>query len=107
VAFGYFETLFTRLDPIRVRHEMTRFKSLNTMLSQVGLQEHLYEIFTDATDELLTQTHQAIQNGEPDEEFLVNAFNDEYSANAVITHFRVCRSLSTHTPPARLIPFSS
>ncbi|KAJ5111139.1 hypothetical protein N7532_001674 [Penicillium argentinense] len=101
VAFGYFETLFSRLDPIRVRHEMARFKSLNTMLSQVGLQEHLYEIFTDATDEILTQTHQAIQNGEPDEEFLVSAFNDEYSANAVITHFRLLTSAWMKLNPQR------
>lgn len=89
VAFGYFETLFALRDPLRVQRELARIKSLNTLLDQVGHQEHLYEIFVDATEELFAQTSAAIQNGDRDETFLVNAFNEEYSSNAVITHFRV------------------
>lgn len=66
-----------------------RIKSLNTLLDQVGQQEHLYEIFVDATEEIFTQILEAIQNGVHDESFLVNAFNDEYNSSAIITHFRV------------------
>lgn len=90
VAFGYFETLFALRDPIRLQQELTRIKSLNTLLDQVGQQEHLYEIFVDATEEVFAQTSQAIQNGDQDETYLVNAFNEEYNSNAIITHFRVC-----------------
>lgn len=89
VAFGYFETLFALRDPLRLQRELTRIKSLSTLLDQVGQQEHLYEIFVDATEEIFAQTSAAIQNGEQDETFLVNAFNEEYSSNAIITHFRV------------------
>ena len=89
MAFGYFETLFTLRDTLRVQRELARIKSLNTLLDQVGQQEHLYEIFVDATEELFQQTSSAIQNGEQDETFLVNAFNEEYSSNAIVTHFRV------------------
>lgn len=74
---------------MRVQRELARIKSLNTLLDQVGQQEHLYEIFVDATEELFAQTSAAIQNGDQDEAFLVNAFNEEYNSNAVITHFRV------------------
>lgn len=92
VAFGYFETMFNNRDPIRLQEELIRFKTLNCYLNEVGHQEHLYEIFSDATEEIFAQTAQAIQNGDRDETFLVNAFNEEYSSNAVITHFRVCLS---------------
>ena len=89
MAFGYFETLFSLRDPVRVRQELARIKSLNALLNQVGQQEELYEIFVDATEEIFEQTSAAIQSGEQDETFLVNAFNEEYNSNAVITHFRV------------------
>lgn len=89
VAFGYFETLFALRDPLRLQRELARIKSLSTLLDQVGQQEHLYEIFVDATEEIFAQTSAAIQNGEQDETFLVNAFNEEYNSNAIITHFRV------------------
>jgi ubiquitin thioesterase protein OTUB1 len=90
VAFGYFETLFALRDPMRIQREIARFKSLEMLLKQVGHSEHLYEIFTDATEDLFTQTSNAIQSGAGDESFLVNAFNDEFASSAVITHFRVC-----------------
>jgi hypothetical protein len=89
VAFGYFETLFALRDPIRIQREITRFKSLEMLLKQVGHSEHLYEIFTDATEDLFTQTINAIQGGARDESFLVDAFNNEFASSAVITHFRV------------------
>lgn len=89
MAFGYFETLFALRDTLRVQQELDRIKSLNTLLDQVGQQEHLYEIFVDATIEIFEQISAAIQNGEQDEAFLVNAFNEEYNSNAIITHFRV------------------
>lgn len=89
VAFGYFETLFALRDTLRVQQELVRIKSLNTLLDQVGHQEHLYEIFVDATEDIFEQTSAAIQNSEQDETFLVNAFNQEFNANAILTHFRV------------------
>lgn len=58
-------------------------------MDQVGQEEHLYEIFVDATEDVFAQISAAIQNGTPDESFLVDAFNEEYSSNSVITHFRV------------------
>lgn len=89
MAFGYFETLFNLRDLARVNRELARIKSLNTLLDQVGQQEELYEIFVDATEEIFNQTSAAIQNGDQDETYLINAFNEEYSSSAVITHFRV------------------
>ncbi|KAJ5885158.1 Ovarian tumor otubain [Penicillium taxi] len=105
VAFGYFETLFTLRDYIRVQQELARIKSLSTLLDQVGQSEHLYEIFVDATEEIFAQTLAAIQNGEQDETFLVNAFNDEYSSNAVITHFRLLTSAWMRLNPHRYQAF--
>lgn len=101
VAFGYFETLFALRDPIRLQQELTRIKSLNTLLDQVGQQEHLYEIFVDATEEVFAQTSQAIQNGDQDETYLVNAFNEEYNSNAIITHFRLLTSAWMKLNPQR------
>ncbi|KAJ5965652.1 hypothetical protein N7481_012366 [Penicillium waksmanii] len=101
VAFGYFETMFNNRDPIRLQEELIRFKTLNSYLDQVGHQEHLYEIFADATEEIFAQTAQAIQNGDRDESFLVNAFNEEYSSNAVITHFRLLTSAWMKLNPDR------
>jgi ubiquitin thioesterase protein OTUB1 len=89
VAFGYFENLFMLRDVTRVQQELARIKSLNSLLDQVGQEEHLYEIFVDATEEVFNAVIQSIQNGAPNESFLVNAFNEEYNSNALITHFRV------------------
>lgn len=46
-------------------------------------------MFIDATEEIFAQTRQAIQNGDQDESFLVNAFNNEYQSNSVLMHLRV------------------
>jgi ubiquitin thioesterase protein OTUB1 len=89
VIFGYFETLYALRDPLRVQRELNRIQSLNTLLVQVGLDPTLYEIFVDATEDAFSQTSAAIQNGEQDETFLVNAFNDDFNSNSIITHFRV------------------
>jgi ubiquitin thioesterase protein OTUB1 len=64
-------------------------KSLTTLLERVGLSDSIYEIFVDATEEVLNRTHAAIQNGAQDESFLVDAFNEGYCSDAIITHFRV------------------
>lgn len=91
VAFGYFETLFALRDTSRIEAEISRFRSLNALLDRVGIAEHIYDIFVDATEDILGQIHAAIQNGVQDESFLVNAFNGDLNADAaVITHFRVC-----------------
>ncbi|KAL1963799.1 hypothetical protein VTN77DRAFT_7865 [Rasamsonia byssochlamydoides] len=107
VAFGYFENLFVLRDSIRVQQELSRIKSLNRLLDQVGQQEHLYEIFVDATEELLTQIIHSIQNGVPDESFLMNAFNSEYNSNAIITHFRLLTSAWMKLNPHRYQAFLS
>lgn len=89
VAFGYFESLFNLRDTLQVHRELLRIKSLSSLLDQVGQQEHLYEIFVEATEQVFTQVSEAIQNGVHDESFLVEAFNIDYNSSAVITHFRV------------------
>ncbi|KAJ5288842.1 Ovarian tumor otubain [Penicillium angulare] len=107
VAFGYFETLFNLRDPIGVQRELDRIKSLNTLLDQVGQQEELYEIFVDATEDIFAQTLSAIHNGEQDETFLINAFNEEYNSSAVITHFRLMTSAWMRLNPHRYQAFLS
>lgn len=92
VAFGYFENLFALRDIVRVQSELGRLKSMNTLLEQVGQQQHLYEIFVESTEEIFTQISEAIRNGVQDESFLVDAFNDEYNSSAIITHFRLLTS---------------
>lgn len=89
VAFGYFENLLNLQNLMQVRHELARIKSMNALLDQTGQQEHLYEIFVDATEDVFNQIATAIQSGIRDETFLVDAFNEEYNSNAIITHFRV------------------
>ncbi|OKP08643.1 Ubiquitin thioesterase otubain-like [Penicillium subrubescens] len=92
VAFGYFETLFALRDPTRLQHELIRIKSLSLLLGQVGQPEQLYGVFVDATADIFERTFAAIQNGERNEAFLVNAFNEEYNSNAVLTYFRLLTS---------------
>jgi hypothetical protein len=89
VAFGYFENLFQLGDTAKVAKELERIKSFNRYLDAVGQQEHLYDIFVDATEDLLLQVSSAIENGTQDESFLLEAFNSEYGSSAIITHFRV------------------
>lgn len=89
MAFGYFESLFQLRDTDKVAKELVRIKSFNQLLDAVGQDENLYDIFVDATEDLLLQVSNAIQNGTQDETFLLEAFNSEYNSNAIITHFRV------------------
>ncbi|KAJ5153276.1 uncharacterized protein N7482_009754 [Penicillium canariense] len=107
VAFGYFETLFALRDPLRVQRELARIKSLTYTLDRVGYADHLYEIFIDATEEIFAQTAAAIQNGDQDELFLVNAFNNEYKSNSVIMHFRLLTSAWMKLNPVRYQAFLS
>ncbi|CAG8002094.1 unnamed protein product [Penicillium salamii] len=105
VAFGYFETLFALRDPLRIQTETARIKSLNALLDQIGLADHIYEIFVDATEDILKRILDAIQSGVQDESFLVDAFNEGYSSDAVITHFRLLTSAWIKLNPGRYIPF--
>lgn len=89
VAFGYFENLFLLRDTARVSAESTRVKGFNKLLDAVGQQEHLYEIFVDATEDLFGQILEAIEKGSYDDSFILEAFNAEYNSSAIITHFRV------------------
>ncbi|EGC47908.1 ubiquitin thiolesterase [Histoplasma capsulatum var. duboisii H88] len=92
VAFGYFETLFNLRDTTKVTQELARLKSFNKLLNSAGCQEHLYEMFVDATEELLNQISQEIGKGSFDDTFLFNAFNDEYNSSSLIMHFRLMTS---------------
>lgn len=107
VAFGYFENLFTLRDAVRVQQELVRIKSLNRLLDQVGQQEHLYEIFVEATEGLLVQLSEAIQKGVQEDSFLLDAFNSEYNSNAIITHFRLLTSAWMKLNPHRYQCFLS
>jgi ubiquitin thioesterase protein OTUB1 len=89
VAFGYFESLFNLHNLIHAQSELVRIKGLNSLLDQVGHQEHLYEIFVDATESVFEQVCEAIQAGVRDDSFLKDLFNEEFNSSAVITHFRV------------------
>ncbi|PYH44914.1 OTU family ubiquitin thioesterase [Aspergillus saccharolyticus JOP 1030-1] len=92
VAFGYFENLLKLQNLVLAHEELARIKSLNALLDQTGQQEHLYEIFVDATEGVFHQIIEAIQHGIIDDTFLVEAFNEEYNASAIITHFRLLTS---------------
>lgn len=94
MAFGYFESLLNIRDLIHAQTELVRIKSLNTLLDRVGYQEHLYEIFVDATESVFGQVCEAIQGGVRDDTFLREAFNSEYESTAIITHFRVSHPLN-------------
>ncbi|KAB8077141.1 cysteine proteinase [Aspergillus leporis] len=107
VAFGYFENLFNLRDTLRVHRELARIKSLNVLLDQVGHEEHLYEIFVDATEVIFSEILDAIQNGVRDDSFLVDAFNNEYNSNGTITHFRLLTSAWMKLNPHRYQAFLS
>ncbi|OOF98616.1 hypothetical protein ASPCADRAFT_204386 [Aspergillus carbonarius ITEM 5010] len=107
VAFGYFENLFNLQNLLQVHRELNRIKALNLLLDQTGQQEHLYEIFVDATEEVFNQISGAIQSGIRDDSFLVNAFNDDYNANAILTHFRLLTSAWMKINPHRYQAFLS
>lgn len=93
VAFGYFESLLSLQDTLQIQRELGRIKSLSTLLDRVGQQEHLYEIFVDATEAVFSQLLDAVNQGIRDDSFLVESFNNEYNSSAVITHFRVSPSI--------------
>lgn len=105
VAFGYFETLFALRDTLRIEAEIQRMKSLTTLLERVGLSDSIYEIFVDATEDVLNRTQAAIQNGAQDESFLVEAFNEGYCSDAIITHFRILTSAWMKLNPNRYQAF--
>ncbi|KAJ5192458.1 Ovarian tumor otubain [Penicillium cf. viridicatum] len=105
VAFGYFETLFALRDTLRIEAEIRRMKSLTTLLERIGLSDSIYEIFVDATEDVLNRTQTAIQNGAQDESFLVEAFNEGYCSDAIITHFRILTSAWMKLNPNRYQAF--
>ncbi|RAL10605.1 OTU family ubiquitin thioesterase [Aspergillus homomorphus CBS 101889] len=107
VAFGYFENLLKLQNLVLVHDELTRIKSLNVLLDRTGQEEHLYEIFVDATEVVFNQIIEAIQNGIIDDTFLVDAFNEEYNASAIITHFRLLTSAWMKLNPLRYQAFLS
>ncbi|PLB39250.1 OTU family ubiquitin thioesterase [Aspergillus candidus] len=107
IAFGYFESLFNLRNPLQVHQEHERIKSLNVLLQQVGQEEHIYGIFVEATEEIFTQISEAIQRGVRDDQFLVDAFNDEYNSSAILCHFRFLTSAWMRLNPHRYQAFLS
>ncbi|KAF9889773.1 hypothetical protein FE257_006863 [Aspergillus nanangensis] len=105
VAFGYFESLFNLRDTLHARNELVRIKSMNTYLDQVGHQEHLYDIFVDATEQVFESLCDAIHTGIHDDSFLVELFRTEYNSNAIITHFRLLTSAWMKLNPHRYQAF--
>ncbi|CRG82901.1 ubiquitin thioesterase protein OTUB1 [Talaromyces islandicus] len=107
VAFGYFENLLNLRDVVKAQQELARIKSMNRLLDQVGHQEYLYETFVDATEEAFNQVIDSINKGVPDEEFLVNIFNDFNESMSIITHFRLLTSSWMKLNPVRYQAFLS
>ncbi|RJE17913.1 ubiquitin thiolesterase OtuB1 [Aspergillus sclerotialis] len=107
VAFGYFENLLSLQDALLIQREASRIKSLCTLLDRVGQQEHLYEIFVDATDQVFSELLEAVNQGIRDESFLVESFNNEYNSSAIITHFRLLTSAWMKLNPHRYQAFLS
>ncbi|OAX80933.1 hypothetical protein ACJ72_04732 [Emergomyces africanus] len=105
VAFGYFETLFNLRDTTKLAQELARIKSFNKLLDSAGCQEHLYEMFVDATEELLGQISEEIGKGSYDDTFLFDAFNDEYNSSSIIMHFRLMTSAWMKQNPSRYVDF--
>ncbi|OJD18016.1 hypothetical protein AJ78_01908 [Emergomyces pasteurianus Ep9510] len=105
VAFGYFETLFNLRDTTKLAQELARIKSFNKLLDSAGCQEHLYEMFVDATEDLLNQVSHEIGKGSYDDAFLFNAFNDEYNSSSIIMHFRLMTSAWMKLNPGRYVDF--
>ncbi|KAJ5119905.1 hypothetical protein N7448_010574 [Penicillium atrosanguineum] len=105
-------TLATKTSALAITHPMTRIMKgdgncgWRGMLF-VGLDPTLYEIFVDATEDAFAQTLAAIQNGEQDETYLVNAFNDEFNSNSIITHFRLLTSTWMKLNPQQYQAFLS
>lgn len=69
---------------------------MNSLLDAVGQQEHLYEMFVDMTEDLFQQILAAITQGNTDDSLILDFFNSEFAAAAIITHFRV--SLTIEPP---------
>ncbi|WEW57561.1 ubiquitin thioesterase [Emydomyces testavorans] len=92
VAFGYFENLLHLRDINKVAQESARIKSFNSLMNSVGHQEDLYEMFVDASLDLLEEISKAIEEGNSDDTFLLNAFNVEYNSTSIIQHFRLMTS---------------
>lgn len=81
---------------MQIQRELSRIKSLNALLNRVGQQEHLYEIFVDATEQVFSEVLDAVNRGIRDDSFLVEFFNNEYQSSAVITHLRVSVARDTY-----------
>lgn len=62
---------------------------MNQLLDRVGQEEHLYEMFVNATEEVFHSVLNAVNQGARDESFLIDFFNDDYESKAVICHLRV------------------
>jgi ubiquitin thioesterase protein OTUB1 len=86
MAFCYFETLSRTADKEKFTVEEVRLKSMQNLLRDIGLQEHLYEDFVEETLDMLRETANATDNGAG----LLEAFNDFSRSQSIITYLKAC-----------------
>jgi ubiquitin thioesterase protein OTUB1 len=65
---------------------------LANVLNDAGFSPMLYEDFQDEVFELLRKVAAGMQDGTA-ENVLLEAFNDDFTQNYVITHFKVCLTI--------------
>ena len=68
---------------------------MNNLLNAVGHDKDVYEDFVEETLGLLERSRVDLDVHEENERNLLASFNDAGIVGAVITHFRVCISIST------------
>jgi len=77
--------------------QYARIASLNGLMILAGLQPFIYEDFAEVTFELLGAINSPPAIDTPwDVSIIAERFNNPEISNAIITHFKVCTSISRH-----------
>jgi ubiquitin thioesterase protein OTUB1 len=85
VAFCYFETLMRIGEKQKFIVEKARLDSMQSLLRDIGFQQHLYEDFVTDTLTILDEVEVATDNGAA----LLAAFNDFPRSQSIITYLKV------------------
>ncbi|KAF2674955.1 hypothetical protein BT63DRAFT_449942 [Microthyrium microscopicum] len=101
IAFCYYETLMRTADRVKFLEEETRLKSMQNILKDIGLQQHLYEDFVEDALELLKETASATDEGAA----LLAAFNDFGRSQSIITFLKLLTSAWIQKHPDEYSPF--
>jgi ubiquitin thioesterase protein OTUB1 len=88
VIFGYFENLLPQ-DLSKVVSEKARLQGFNDTLVALGYDFSMVELFVDETMDLFDSLYKAIESGNRNNRFLLEAFNDDSRSNSIVYHFRV------------------